>query len=254
MRHGYRVLITCLLGIALALVLAWSDLGGQDSLATQTSHDERDGVLHDTPLVDRGKDVVAGFQIFLPLIRKNATAVPACEEEIINGGFEADAAWERPVTAYRAAYSTAQAHAGSRSMRVGIVDAGDNTYSYSSARQLVSIPADADSATLRFWLYSLSGETSTDILAVPDRPLAPSVEEAVLAGDAQYVLVLDDSDVWIDTVLWQRSNDQAWTYHEADLLEYAGQTIKLHFGVYNDGEDGATGMYVDDVSLVLCSP
>ena len=76
----------------------------------------------------------------------------------------------------------------------------------------------------------------------------------MLADDAQYVLILDESDVWIDTVLWQRSNDQAWTYHEADLLEYAGQTIKLHFGVYNDGVGGATGMYVDDVSLVLCSP
>jgi hypothetical protein len=56
------------------------------------------------------------------------------------------------VTAYKAKYSTAQAHGGSRSTRIGIVDPGDNVYSYSSARQLVTIPDDGSSATLRSWL------------------------------------------------------------------------------------------------------
>jgi 1-phosphatidylinositol phosphodiesterase len=182
------------------------------------------------------------------------TTLRTCEDGIGNGGFEIDGEWELPVTAYRAAYSTAEAHGGSRSMRVGIVSGSENKYSFSSARQWVTIPADAESATLRFWLYALSGEASTRALTVPERPLARSVEEAALVEDAQYVLILDEDEDWIDTVLWQRRNDLAWTYHEADLLDYAGETIKLHFGVSNDGLGGATGMYVDDVSLVLCSP
>jgi Leucine-rich repeat (LRR) protein len=182
------------------------------------------------------------------------TTTTICEEGIVNGDFEASSGWEIPITVYRAAYSTAEAHGGSRSMRVGIVNASENVYSYSSARQEVTIPADADSATLGFWLYRLSGEASRRALTIPEQPLASSVEEAVLADDAQYVLILDENDVWIDTVLWQRRDDQAWTYHEADLLDYAGRTIHLQFGVYNDGLGGATGMYVDDVSLTLCSP
>ena len=35
---------------------------------------------------------------------------------------------------------------------------------------------------------------------------------------------------------------------------HAGQTIKLQFGVYNDGVDGVTGIYVDDVSVEICFP
>jgi bacillopeptidase F (M6 metalloprotease family) len=48
-------------------------------------------------------------------------------------------------------------------------------------------------------------------------------------------------------LLWQRS-------HEFDLTAYAGQTIKLNVGVYNDGQDGITAMYLDDVSLEICCP
>jgi len=32
----------------------------------------------------------------------------------------------------------------------------------------------------------------------------------------------------------------------------AGQTVKLCFGVYNNGCGGVTAMYVDDVSLETC--
>jgi hypothetical protein len=33
---------------------------------------------------------------------------------------------------------------------------------------------------------------------------------------------------------------------------HAGKTVKVHFGAYNDGWDGVTAMYVDDVSLEIC--
>ena len=92
-----------------------------------------------------------------------ATATPAftptpevCDEGIVNGGFEFDGDWEIPSTGYPAAYTTAASHSGNRSMCVGIVEPGDNRASYSSARQLVTLPAGAVGAMLRFWLYPMS--------------------------------------------------------------------------------------------------
>ena len=67
-------------------------------------------------------------------------------------------------------------------------------------------------------------------------------------------MILDEDDHWIDTLLWQLDDNREWTYHEFDLSPWAGETIKLHFGVYNDGVGGVTGMYVDDVSLLICPP
>ena len=249
-----------------------------------------------------------------------ATATPAftptpevCDEGIVNGGFEFDGDWEIPSTGYPAAYTTAASHSGNRSMCVGIVEPGDNRASYSSARQLVTLPAGAVGAMLRFWLYPMShwspwssgpspwsfdpgtkgtegfgpGTLGPSALVLndkyraqgrrakggePERPVATTIQEAALSGDAQYVLILDENDRWIDTLLWQRTNpwsfgtcperqvqgprtkgDDQWTFHQFDLMAYAGQTIKLHFGVYNDGWGRVTGMYLDDVSLEVCS-
>jgi hypothetical protein len=181
-----------------------------------------------------------------------STTAVVCEELIEDGGFEAGGAWELPVTAYRAGYSTTEVHSGSHSMRVGIVDGTANRYAYSSARQWVTIPGDASSARLGFWLYPISGDPAA--VPPPSRPLAASPEMAGLTEDAQYVLVLDEDEDWIDTLLWQRSDSRTWTYHEVDLLGYAGRTIKLHFGVFNDNAGGVTDMYVDDVSLEVCAP
>jgi hypothetical protein len=73
-----------------------------------------------------------------------------------------------------------------------------------------------------------------------------------MSGDVQYLLILNSWQYWIDTLLWQRSNAQTWIYVEQNLLAYRGQTINLQFGTYNNGYDGVTAMWVDDVSLVTC--
>ncbi len=186
------------------------------------------------------------------LTRTNYIDVVSCVEGIANGGFEDDGDWLIPETPYLAAYTTVITHSGGRSMRAGIVEPGDNVYSYSSVRQTVSVPTDTISATLRFWLYPMSGEPPGALIP-PLWPLAASIEEAALAGDVQYVIVIDENDV-TSSLVSQRTNDQAWTFYEfGDLGIYAGQTIKLQFGVYNDGADGVTAMYVDDVSLEVCS-
>jgi hypothetical protein len=75
-----------------------------------------------------------------------------------------------------------------------------------------------------------------------------------MPGDSQYVLVLNQYGQWINTLVWQRRNDRTWMAHQVDMGIYAGRTVQLHFGVYNDGWYGITAMYVDDVSLEICTP
>jgi hypothetical protein len=225
-----------------------------------------------TPGNNMGAVMVGGWGVYLPLCMREfradypspsptpeGTATPTptatpenCTEGVANGGFEQDGDWEIPDTWYDAGYTTAKAHSGARSMRVGIVQSGDNIDSYSSARQLITVPADASSANLRFWLYSLSDESVTGAV-LSSGSLPSSMEEAASSGDAQFVLILDEQNDWIDTLLWQRQDDQDWAPYEHSLIDHAGQTVKLHFGVYNDGVGGVTGMYVDDVSLEICS-
>ncbi len=171
---------------------------------------------------------------------------------IRNGGFERDGDWALPFTTYPAAYTRDRARSGQRAMRLGIVQGQDNRFSYSPARQTVTIPPDARRATLSFWLYTISGEPGP--LERPVRPLARSLQQISLSGDVQYLLILNEREVWIDTLLWQRRNDGEWLYQEFDLTAYAGWTIKLHFGVFNDGVGTICGMFLDDVSLRVDAP
>jgi len=177
-----------------------------------------------------------------------------CTERITNGGFEANTGWVLPVTEYPAIYSTAVVHGGVQSLRAGIVQASDNRVSYSSARQSVSIPAGVQTATLEFWLYLVS-DVATDY-AIPAAPLSgASWTDFVLApaDDVQYVLVLDANDQVLEALFWERQNDHAWTYYRYDITTYRGHSLKVQFGAYNNGQNGVTAMYVDDVALSTCA-
>jgi hypothetical protein len=179
------------------------------------------------------------------------TAAEGCVEVVVNGGFEIDAAWELPSTAYPARYSTAQARHGSRSMQVGIVETSEDEYSYSSAQQMVTIPAGMDSASLRFWLYTVSDEPEITA-SLPAPTIAP---QEPLADDAQYVKLYSDSGALLWTLWSRRLDGRAWIqFGSYDLSAYAGQAVKLYFGVFNDGDGAATGMFVDEVTLVACPP
>ena len=61
----------------------------------------------------------------------------------------------------------------------------------------MTIPADAASATLHLWLYPTSEEPAS--LIPPARPLLSTLQGLTLAGDVQYVLILDENNQWTDT-------------------------------------------------------
>ena len=154
---------------------------------------------------------------------------PGCSDLITNGGFETDGAWYIPDTAYPADYSTERGH-GQRSMRLGI-PSGENVLSYSTVWQTIHVPTHADDPVLTFWYYPVSADTEHDL---------------------QYALILDEHGVMLDWALYVRSDAQSWTFREYSLSGYKGQSIRISFGVYNDGGGGITSMYVDDVSVVVC--
>lgn len=193
-----------------------------------------------------------------------ATATPpdsACVEAVSNGGFEADAAWTFARTGNPGGYSTAQAHSGSRSARLGVViagaaDAGEgdamivpdgspynllgelavDAASYSTAYQTVAIPANVDTAQLTFWYRPGTQATSGN-------------------ADFQRVLLLKPgSYAVLKTLTKVLSNAGQWQQATYDLTAYRGQSVVVYFEVYNDNTSSGprTWLYVDDVSVQGC--
>ncbi len=78
------------------------------------------------------------------------------------------------------------------------------------------------------------------------------------AGDVQYILVLDKYGNWNGETLWWKNNptrdDRSWNSKARSLMDYKGKTIYLQFGVYNNGWDGVTSMFVDNASVEICLP
>jgi hypothetical protein len=206
---------------------------------------------------DATLDVCTGGSVPGPTPTPAPTSTPAptpipgaCNEGFVNNGFELDTAWGIPVTAFTAGYTTAAAHTGTRSMRNGITSSSHNRYSYSDAYQVSSIPLTVNTSTVGMWIYPISGEVGSQTMG--DSPTAELLSTQASGNDVQYVLVLDQYGNWIDTLLWQRKNSQTWAYHTFDVSRWIGTTIRLQFGVYNDGWSGVTAMYVDDTTLQLC--
>lgn len=169
------------------------------------------------------------------------TTPGTCVNLLTNGGFESDGDWFIGPSALPAQITTSQQHAGARAMQLGNppgVSAG-NTGGYSSIRQLVTIPADAGTVTLRWWhLYG----TQEIVTAEPGT-----------AGDRQEVLLLLPDERPLAVVQRVRRNENSWQEEAVDLTAYRGQNVYVYFNVFNDGNSASTWMYVDDVQLEVCS-
>ena len=167
---------------------------------------------------------VPHVDVWLPLIY-NSYLTP--RQLVINSSFETNEAWQILQTAYPAGYSTAQAHTGVRSMRLGI-PSGDNLYSWSSCQQTIRMPSGLRQAELSFYYFPMM-----------DAP----------GGDWLYFCVLDAStETTLQCDSWIAANG-SWQQRTFSLLGYSGLAIKIHFTVKNDGGGGLSSVYLDDVNL-----
>ena len=149
-----------------------------------------------------------------------------------------------------------------RSLRTGVYAAPDKA-SYSAGYQDVFIPAGTTNATLSFWWYPVSAETSVAAAAAalpdPDPALVRavvngSVPAGTLAGDVQYAILADQQGNILQTLLWTRSNARTWqSASYAVSKSLAGRTVRVLFGTYNDGDGSSSAMFVDDAALTLCA-
>ncbi|MEI2690309.1 MAG: hypothetical protein V9H69_11600 [Anaerolineae bacterium] len=182
-----------------------------------------------------------------------------CYETLADGGFETGPelltypqiarAWQTPSTPLPAGYAQDIRRSGAFAMRTGAGPAGPNVYSYSSAYQPVSIPAGVQSATLSFWRYPTLGEAA----AVGDAAVeaATMLSAGPEVADYQYLLAVF-ADGSYDVLRTWRDNSQTWLLTTVDLSAYAGRSFNLHFGTFNNGAGGRSGMVLDDVAVQIC--
>lgn len=127
----------------------------------------------------------------------------------------------------------------------------DNVFSYSSAFQAVQLPTGIQTLTLSLWWYPVSteGDLEPETSAVEETTLqavaAGVAPASSLTGDRQYVLLTDEQNTVLARLLWTRSDAENWQPATFDLTAFAGNTVRLHVGVYNDGSAGVTALYMD---------
>jgi hypothetical protein len=130
-----------------------------------------------------------------------------------------------------ASASSASAKTGTYSALLGTPDPSCTVYEpagVSSVYRDVAIPAGT--TTLTFWV----NEVGDGFYDSQFGQVQPAGGGAALAG------IFNDGSA---------SSLGVWVQKTFDLTPYAGQTIRLLFGVYQDNAGCATGMYLDDVSI-----
>jgi uncharacterized repeat protein (TIGR01451 family) len=241
-------------------VVRWSHLVNRtQAWAGQPDHDPANNTNELAVLVGP-LTAPARPRVYLPLLLRGASTPPTCTEAAHNGGFEADAGWTFPTTASTAGYTTSQARTGLRSARLGVlpgaliapetfrvcetlkVCTGEHNIlgelaplgaSYSSGYQTISVPADANTATLIFWYKP--GTQAAD-------------------GDFQRAMLLADDYSYLATVMKVLENSGDWQRRSFDLTPYRGRSIVIYWEVFNDDllAGPRTWMFLDDVSVQVC--
>ena len=162
---------------------------------------------------------------------RNAAPI-ACAELITNGGFEAQGAgWTQSSAGGFNLISTFYPRTGSWGAYLGGANNADDRLS-----QQIIVPSNPISVSLTAWWAIATEEPGAGFDRMTISLLQPN-------GALLQDLFTVDSSATVN--LW----DQA----EADLTQYAGQTIVLRFRATTNASS-PTDFYVDDISVVACPP
>ncbi len=160
------------------------------------------------------------------------------QEAIVNGGFENGfSGWSIDATVPPPVIDHTTVHTGGSSALLGTVilnqgePLGDTQISQTLTLSSGSTP------TLSFWEWPLTTDSVTfDQQYVRVQPINPPGPVVVLMNEAR--------------------DDETYIHRTFDLSQFAGSTVKLIFGVHQDGFGDVTGMFVDDISVSTqnCGP
>jgi hypothetical protein len=189
--------------------------------------------------------------------------VLTCSNVLLNSNMEGAGGWLALPAVIPSDYSTSFYYSPVRSVKNGVDPLSVyplpyGTWQTSEFYQPVTIPATAYTARLRALLLPRSNQYYYD--ARPETLQADTSEaydpKALAASEAQYGFVMDSTGLVSQKMLfkWYAYNSAYWLYREFDLASYRGTTISVLFGAANDGWGGNTALYVDDVTLEVCTP
>jgi len=157
------------------------------------------------------------------------TGTPTTGNLIQNGGFETSGSWaytgqNLPIR------TTTRPHSGSYSLRVGTTSGQQGD---SIADQMVTIPSSATSASLSFYYWPTTNDSSKYAWQEAD--------------------IINSSGQVIQQLFRKTTNDRAWIQLTFDLSKYRGQTIGIQFLDHENanGYSYYAYMYVDDVALTV---
>ncbi len=209
----------------------------------------------------RFEPATAKVKIGRSLTDQNFTAVAACDAPILNPSFETVPFYWNPISlnanGYEPTYTNTKANTGVESGFTGIKDGQPNIPSWSRWRtHEITIPISATSADVTLFLWPKTSETIAKAELKAPEIIGRNTEfpdMLQLAGDGQFVAVTDQIGTIKSLLVWELRNDQAWvSFGPLSLLPWAGQTVKLEIGSYNDGFGGVTSAFVDDVNVSVC--
>jgi N-acetylneuraminic acid mutarotase len=162
------------------------------------------------------------------------TPTPCDSGVIINGGFETGSfgsEWVIDGTNNPPLVNTTNPHSGTFAAAAGDFGpfpapepSGDSSF-----YQQFTVPASG--GTLSFWHWDYTTDSIT--------------------FDWQDAYITNSSGTILATIFHQCANDQIYVNQTVDMTPYAGQTVRIKFLVHQDGFGDDTGMYVDDVALLV---
>lgn len=188
-------------------------------------------------LVGVGIVAALAFAFAFAPVGANLAPVPAqsgaCEELIINGGFEdGDAGWTQYSKLGNPLIDPFYPHTLKKGAWLGSQNGAEDHLS-----QSVTLPASVRSLTLRYW-WAIHTE----------EPPGGAFDTAAIE------LLRADGSVITATLAIDNDSAEALVWNEAvaDLTSLASQTVRLRFKAVTD-TDNPTSFFFDDISILACS-
>lgn len=168
------------------------------------------------------------------------TADPSCTNILVDPSFEGWNGWHFGEDPVPPVFVPIPAHSGLRAVQLGNPpEQPTNVITFSSVRQLVTVPHNITRAELRWWKQLRTTESG-----IPNSQ-----------SDRQDLILLSPSLQPITILRREWRNDGASGYWQEDVVDitaYRGQTFYVYFNAFNDGLGARTWMYLDDVQLNIC--
>ena len=162
---------------------------------------------------------------------------PTCPNILVNGTFEGVDGWHFGEDPVPPIYVNGFFQEGSRAVLLGNPPENPtNVVTFSSIRQLVTLPFTNGPIQLRWWRLLRTAQ--------PGAPTATT--------DRQDLILLTPNLKPIQILRRELRNDGIWQEDVVDLTAYRGQTLYLYFNVFNDANANRTWMYIDNVRLRVC--